>query len=163
MNTFLKNNELQLINGGYLSDSKGNPVSNDAFVKAQQHAEYIVTFANLAKGKDFNGKKADTLSSLENEVIKYLNEQRPVTFIEKPKEVSRPVTKSLAKEALAFIDFQETSSKVNKVNNFLQQFTVLHDFETFGLFFTQDIVKLNKIYTVAEIKQAVTEVIDLIA
>jgi hypothetical protein len=64
---------------------------------------------------------------------------------------------------LAFIDFQETSSKVNKVNNFLQQFTVLHDFETFGLFFTQDIVKLNKIYTVAEIKQAVTEVIDLIA
>jgi len=163
MSTFLKNNELQLINGGYLSDSQGNPVFNEAFVKAQQHAEYIVTFATLAKGKDFKGKQADTLSSLKAEVQQYINDQRPTVFIEKPKDVKRPVSESLAKEALAFINFQETSNKVDKVNNFLQQFTVLHDFETFGLFFTQGIVKLNKIYTVAEIKQAVTEVIDLIA
>ena len=162
MSTFLKNKELQLINGGYLSDKAGNPVSNADFITAQKHAEYIITFANLAKGKDFKGKQADTLSSLKAEVQKYLNDQRPTTFIEKPKEVKRPVSESLAKEALAFIDFQETSSKVDKINNFLQQFTILKEFSEFGLFFEQGIIKLNKIYTIEEVTIAVESVIELL-
>ena len=162
MSTFLKNTELKLINGGYLSDAKGNPVSNAEFVKAQKNAEYVMVFANLAKGKDFKGKQADSLSSLKAEVQAYFNNSRPTVFVEKPTEVVRPVTASLAKEAMAFMDFQETSSKVEKINNFLQQFNVINEFETFGLFFSQDIVKLTQIYTIAEITEAVTSVIDLL-
>lgn len=162
MNTFLKATELKLINGGYLSDNAGNPVSNAEFVTAQKNAEYVMVFAQMAKGKDFRGKKADSLSALKSEVQDYFNNSRPTIFIEKPKEVTRPVHSSLAKEALEFIKFQESSSKVDKINNFLQQFNVINEFETFGLFFTQDIVKLTQIYTIDQIKEAVTSVIDLI-
>ena len=44
----------------------------------------------------------------------------------------------------------------------MQQFKTLQDFETVGLFFDQGIVKLNKIYTVEEILNAVTETIELL-
>lgn len=162
MAKFLKKTDLKLLNGGYLSDNKENPVTNDAFVKAQQHAEYIVTFAEFAKGKDFKGKPADSISGLKAEVQKFLYESKPTVFIEKPEVVSRPVTESLAKEAMDFISFQDKSSRVDKINNFLQQFNILNDFEQFGLFFEEGIVKLNKIYTVEDVKTAVTSVIDLL-
>ncbi len=162
MSTFLKKDDLKLINGGYLSDSKGNPVSNSNFVTAQKHAEYIVTFAKFAEGKDFKGKVADSLSSLKAEVQKYLNDQKPTVFVEKPTEVVRPLTSQIADEAMAFIKFQESSSRVDKINNFLKQFNVLNEFANFGLFFEQEIVKLNKIYTIEEIKTAVTSVVDLL-
>jgi len=72
------------------------------------------------------------------------------------------LTKKLADEAMAFMTFQENSTKVDKVNSFLQQFSVLAEFEEFGLFFSEDIVKLNRIYTMDEVIEAVTEVIDLL-
>jgi hypothetical protein len=162
MSTFLKKGEIQLINGGYLSDSKGNPVSNTQFYEAQLQAEYVITFAEFAKGKDFKGKKADSLADLTKEVREFLYLTKPVSYVEKPKEVKRPVTDSLAKEALSFIEFQEKSNIAQKVNNYMQRFNVLHDFEEFGLFFDQQIVKLNKIYTVEEIKTAVNSVIGLL-
>jgi len=162
MSTFLKKGEIKLINGGYLSDSKGNPVSNLDFVRAQEQAEFVVTFAEFAKGKDFKGKKADSLADLQKEVREFLYSTKPVTYIEKPKEVKRPVTESLAKEAMDFINFQEKSSVAEKVNNYMQRFNVLNDFETFGLFFDSGIVKLNKIYTIKEIQEAVNSVIGLL-
>lgn len=162
MSTFLKSTDIQLNSGGYLTTKDEKPVSNAEFVKAQKSAEYVIVFAKLAKGKDFKGKQADSLSSLKAEVQAYFNNSRPTVFVEKPTEVVRPVTDSLAKEALVFINFQETSSRVDKINNFLQQFNVINEFESFGLFFSQDIVKLTKIYTIAEITEAVTSVIDLL-
>lgn len=158
---FLKNGEVQLLNGGYLSDMSGNPVSNAEYVKAQQHAEYICTFAQLAKGKDFVGKKADSLADLEKEVANALTAKKKV-FVAKPTAVEKSLTKQLAAEAMAFMNFEKDSSKVDKVNNFLQQFAVLDEFETFGLFFTEDIVKLNNLYTMQEVVDAVQEVIDLL-
>ena len=162
MSTFLKKGELELINGGFLSDKKGNPVTNEEFVKLQQHAEYIVTFAKFSKGKDFKGKKADSLQNLQQEVRDFLYSTKPVEYVSRPEEVAKPVTDSLAKEALAFMDFQESSSRVSKINTFLQRFNLLNDFENFGLFFEQGITKLNKIYTLEEIKTSVVEVIDLL-
>lgn len=159
---FIKNGELKLENGGYLSNKDGNPVCNYGFYNAQQHADYIVTFAKMAKGKDFKGKKADSLEDLKREVNEVFNNKQKIEFVKKPKEVKRPTTDTLAKEALAFIDFQESSSKNEKLNNFLQQFAILKEFEEFGLFFEEEIVKLNKIYTLEEVVKATTEVIDLL-
>tara|TARA_R110000868_G_scaffold179968_2_gene420417 strand:+ start:132 stop:626 length:495 start_codon:yes stop_codon:yes gene_type:complete len=159
---FLKNGQVELVNGGYLSTKEGgNPVSNAEYVKAQQHAEYVVTFATLAKGKDFVGKRADSLVDLQNEVSKALAAKKKV-FVAKPTAIEKTLTKQLQDEAMAFMNFEENSSKVDKVNNFLQQFAVLDEFEIFGLFFESDIVKLNKLYTMSEVVTAVQEVIDLL-
>lgn len=158
---FLKNGQVELQNGGYLSTKDGNPVSNAEYVKAQQHAEYVVTFATLAKGKDFVGKRADSLVDLQNEVSKALAAKKKV-FVAKPTAIEKTLTKQLQNEAMAFMNFEENSSKVDKVNNFLQQFAVLDEFEIFGLFFESDIVKLNKLYTMAEVVTSVQEVIDLL-
>ena len=163
MSIFVKKGELELINGGYLSNKvTGTPISNVEFVKSQQEAEYVVTFAKFAKGKDLKGKKADSLADLTKEVREFLYSTKPVSYVEKPVEVKRPVTESLAKEALSFIEFQEKSSVSQKVNNYMQRFNVLHDFEQFGLFFDSGIVKLNKIYTIEEIQEAVNSVIELL-
>jgi hypothetical protein len=162
MKNFIKKNELQLINGGYLSNLEENPVYNKEFVKLQEYADYIINFSKLAKTKDFVGKKADTLASLELEVKQLLSKNKTVEFVSRPESVKRSVTDKLKLEALSFMTFQENSSKVDKINEFLQQFKLLSEFEEFGLFFTEDIVKLNKIYTLEEIVNAVTETIDLL-
>lgn len=162
MKKFLKKTEVELINGGYLSDKTGSPVSNDEFVNAQAHANYIMTFASLAKGKDFKGKKADTVEDLRKEVMALVLKTAKVDYVTVPSSVARPTTDALAKEALAFIEFTETSTRAKKLNEFMQQFNVLREFEEFGLFFEQDVVKLKKIYTVAEIQTAVTDTIDLL-
>ena len=161
MKQFLKTGEVGLKNGGYLTSKDGNPVNNWEFTDAQRHAEYIMTFAELAKGKDFKGKKADSIEDLRAAVEKALT-AKDVVYVDKPTEVTRPVTDSLAKEALAFMDYGTEMSKVEKVNKFMQQFNVLNDFEQYGLFFDQEIVKLNKIYTIQEIKDAVMNTINLL-
>lgn len=158
---FLKVADLQLMNGGYLSNKEGSPVSNSAFVAAQKHAEYVMTFAKLAKGKDFKGKKADSLFDLENEVITALSLKKR-TFVDKPTMTAGTLTAQLKEEALSFMNFAEDSSKVDKINSFLSKFETLAEFEEFGLFFEEDIVKLNEIYTMAEVVEAVTSVIDLL-
>jgi len=160
---FLKKGDLALINGGYLSikDTEA-PVGNQEFVNAQQHAEYICTFAKMAKDKDFLGKKADDLEALRREVNNFINNNKSITFVAKPEEVKRPTHEKLQSEALAFINFQDSSSKTDKINHFLQQFKVLKEMEEFGLFFEEEIVKLNKIYTLKDVVNAVTEVIDLL-
>jgi hypothetical protein len=162
MKQFLKKDELQLVNGGYLSTKDDKPVGNIQFVTAQRNAEYIMTFAKLAKDKNFKEVKIDSIGALKQEVIDFLDKSKPTKFVESPKEVKRPTTDKLASEALAFMDFQVGSNKTDKINNFLQQFTILSDFEEFGLFFEDEVVKLNELYTMKQIIEAVTETIDLL-
>jgi len=161
MKNFLKKADLQLINGGYVCDSKENPVTNLEFIKAQQHAEYIVTFAEMAKEKDFKGKKADCLIELTASVKNALKAKDTV-YVKAPSKVKKPLTKQLADEAMAFMSFEKDTSKVEKINLFLKQFDSLNEFETFGLFFEPGIVKLNKIYKMKEIIEAVKETIDIL-
>lgn len=158
---FLKSGEIQLVNGGYLSNKDEKPVFNSDFVVAQEHAHYIMTFAKLAKGKDFEGKEVDSLDDLKKEVAAALADEAP-EYVKAPKEVKRPTTDKLAEEALAFVKYNEDKSKAEKVNAFLQQFNILKEFEDFGLFFEEDIVKLKKIYTLKEVVSAVEETIDLL-
>jgi hypothetical protein len=161
MKQFLKVSEVQLVNGGYLSNADSKPVFNAAFVDAQKHAEYIITFAAKAKGLDFVGKKPASLADLEKDVRAALTEKEN-KFVSGPEAPVREITTNLANEAMAFMSFQTNSSKTDKINSFLQQFSILHEFEEFGLFFEEDIVKLNKIYTMEEVVDAVTSVIDLL-
>lgn len=161
---FLKKDQVTLANGGYLvkTDENQTPVFNGEFVKVQEHAHYVVQFANLAKTKDFRGKKADTLEDLKRELSVLLDNNKAIEFVKAPTAVSRELTDKLKEEALSFLDYHSASEKVAKINVFLQQFKLLNEFETFGLFFQDDVVKLNKIYTLQEVIDAVTATIDLV-
>lgn len=159
MKTFLKKDGLTLKNGGYLTGD-GKPVSNDEFHKAQKHAEFVITLAKLAEGKDFKGKKADSIEELKTLVTKQLSGEEAIEFVKGPKKVKQPTTEALKKEALDFVAFQQEGSKAEKVNAFLQQFKVISEFEEFGLFFEQNISKLTKIYSMKEVITAVNSMID---
>ncbi len=161
MKQFLKKEDIQLINGGYLSGKDGSPITNSSFVQNQLHAEYICTFAEMAKGKSFKAAKADSLEDFKESVLEALS-AKDVQFVKAPESISRPTTDALAKEALSWMDHIENKDKAAKINSFLQQFTPLHEFEEFGLFFEQGIVKLRKIYTMKEVIDAVEKVIDLL-
>jgi len=160
---FVKNDgNLSLVNGGYLVVNGENPVTNADFVLAQQRAEYVVTFAKLAKGKNFVSNKVDSLQDLQREVSETIAKNKPTVFVTMPVATETPITDKLKAEALSFMNFQEGSSKAQKVNKFLQEFTVLSEFEEFGLFFDEGVVKLNQIYTLKEVVDAVSETVDLL-
>ena len=159
---FVKKDDLTLVNGGYVVTGKNEtPVYNEQFIAVQKHAEWVVTFAEKAKGKDFVGKQADSIADVKAEVMKALA-SKGVEYVKGPKNVKQDLTEKLKEEALAFIKFQGESSKTEKINKFLQQFNIIQEFEEFGLYFEEDICKLNKIYTIEEIVTAVTSVIDVI-
>lgn len=160
---FVKKGELSLINGGYVvAGEKQTPVYNEEFIAAQIHAEWIITFAEKAKNKDFVGKEADDLADVILETMKALGDKE-VKYVSAPKKVSTELTDKLKAEALNFINHDKETSKVNKINKFLQQFNVIKEFEEFGLYFEEDIVKLEKVYTIKEIVKAVESVIELVA
>jgi hypothetical protein len=159
---FLKANEVSLQNGGYLTGKNDIPVSNVGFVQAQERAHYVITFAKLAKGKNFKSVQADSLEDLKREVMDSINSNKAIEFVTKPELITRTVTDTLAQEAMSFMNYQKDLSKVEQVNAYLQQFKILQEFEEYGLFFDQEIVKLSNIYTLKEIIEAVNQTIDLI-
>lgn len=161
MKQFLKKGEVQLVNGGYLSNKEEKPVFNQQFVDLQKRAEYIITFSKLAKGKDFKGTEAYSLAQLKADVSKELA-TKATKFVEAPKAPVKKLTEQLAEEALSFISFKEDTSKADKINAFLQDFNTLKEFEDFGLFFEDGIVKLSNIYTMDEVVAAVKETIEIL-
>jgi hypothetical protein len=92
--------------------------------------------------------------------MKQLSEKETIEFVKGPKKVKRPTTEALKEEALAFLNFETEKDNTEKINKFLQQFSIINEFETFGLFFNPKISKLNKIYTMKEVVAAVSSMID---
>lgn len=158
---FLKQSEVKLENGGYLVDVKKNPIFNKDFIIAQQSAHYIINFARLAKTKNFTETKVDTLEELKAEVTRVLKD-KTVKFVEAKNPEIGELNLKLRVEAMNFMEARDNAEKAEKVNAFLQQFTILKEFEEFGLFFTEDVVKLDKIYSIDEIVKAVEETIELL-
>jgi len=160
--TFVKKDQLVLVNGGYLVTKKGEtPVYNEDFFLAQKAAEWVMTFAEKAKGKDFIGKEPDSIEDTIDEVLEALSKS-DVEYLKMPKKVKLDLHDKLQAEALAFITHGAEVSKTEKVNAFLQQFNVIQEFEEFGLYFEEDMCKLGRIYTIEEIVEATTAVIDII-
>lgn len=161
MNKFVANGEATLNKGGYLINAQGQPVIHDGFVEAQNKAHRVITLAGLAKGKTFETvqgySKAQLMADL-NEALSVKN----YSYVEMPKEPVRTINNQLAAEALDFMKYGKEKQTAERVNEYMQVFNVLSDYEDFGLYFTEGLVKMNKVYTLAEIKQAVTEVIDLV-
>lgn len=160
-NFFVAKGEATLNKGGYLVNTQGQPVNHIEFVEAQTKAHRVVTLAELAKGKTFETvqgySKAQLMADL-NEALSVKN----YNYVEMPKEPVRTINNQLAAEALDFMKYGKEKQTAERVNEYMQVFNVLSDYEDFGLYFTEGLVKMTKVYTLAEIKQAVTEVIDLV-
>jgi len=159
---FIKKGDLRLINGGYaVVGENDTPIANEEFYKVQKNAEWVITFAKLAKGKDFVGKESYSLELLKDQVINELKE-KDTKYIDLPSAPLSPLNTKLKKEALAFVSHNNKIIDTNKINKFLQKFNIIHEFEEFGLFFKPSIMKLNKIYTIKDITIAVESVINLL-
>jgi hypothetical protein len=75
---------------------------------------------------------------------------------------ARTINEQFTAEALAWHNGGKEQKKAQLINEYMQQFNVIQEFEEFGLFFNDGVAKLNKIYTVEEITAAVKDCIDLL-
>lgn len=155
---FIKSKELQLINGGYLANKEEKPVYHAEFVEAQDKAHYLVKLAEAIKGKDFAGKKADSFTAIVDEVSKKINDTQAIEYAKAGKEPKMKLRDDLKKEAMAFLEFESSKDLTKKINEDMQAFNIIQEFEEFGLYFEEEIIKLPAIYTIAEILKAVTAI-----
>ena len=151
---FLTKAELELKNGGYLTSKDGDAVTHPEFVTLQREAHYLVNLANTVRATNFEVKEAITFDQVVAQVKAKLNDEKRV-YVKSPKEIKRTTTDKLAEEALAWVGFQKDKTVAEKLNNTLQRFNVIAEFEDYGLFFSQGIVKLKELYSLEQIVEAV--------
>jgi hypothetical protein len=154
---FLKNNELALVNGGYLVEGTTQiPVNHEEYVNLQKEAHYLVNLANTVRATNFEVKEAITFDDVVKKVTLKLNDEKR-TYVTAPEEVKTPTLDKLQKEALAWLGNKENEGKTEKLNRIMQKFNILAEFTEFGLYFSTDkIVKLQALYTLEQIVEAVT-------
>lgn len=154
---FLKKENLDLVNGGYLVEKGTNtPVYNADFVKLQTEALYLIRLSERVKTANFENKKLDNFNDLKNEVTKSIIEEKIVQYVNVNNEPKLKIRDELAKEALTWLNYQKLKNNADSVNDKMQNFNLLLEFEKFGLYFSEDkIVKLTQIFTIEEIKNAI--------
>lgn len=151
---FKTSKEVTLHASGFISDKDNNPIMNADFVRLQKDADYIVRLAAKMKGKDFKGAVPVQMEDLVAELTSEMNSEGRVQFVAAPKKPKSTVTDKLQGEAMEFMKFHENAFNTERINEYLQKFTPLSEFEEFGLFFEPGVAKLNKIYTIKEITDA---------
>ena len=152
---FLTKAELELRNGGYLTSKEGDAVTHPEFVTLQREAHYLVNLANTVRATNFEVKEAITFDQVVKQVTDKLNDEKR-TYVNAPKAEATPTLDKLQKEALAWLGNKKGEEKTEKLNRILQKFNVIAEFEEFGLFFSQGIVKLKELYSLEQIVEAVT-------
>lgn len=152
---FVKKDQLSLKNGGYLVIGENEtPVTNEEFVKAQVECHYLISLAAKVKVADFTVKTPTTFEAIVAGVKADLNNESRV-YVIAPETVATPVTDSLKSEALLWLKSQSEGTKAEKLNKILSKFDVLAEFNDYGLFFQDGIIKLKKIYSIDEVVEAV--------
>ncbi len=162
MNQFLLQSELSLNKAGYLIGKKEMPVNNESYVEAQSKAHFIVSLANAIKGKNFKAGKIDNLDSIIAEVRAAIGNSNQ-TYGTAPVKPTSAVNDEMVKFALDFDKFKTEESKFGKFNEFMNQFNAINDVESVGDYFSEGVVKLKAIYTIAQITEAVQSNIDVLA
>ncbi|NBW16739.1 MAG: hypothetical protein EBR82_53055 [Caulobacteraceae bacterium] len=153
---FLTSKDLSLNAANYLiSSSSKKPVAHLEFVKQQQAAEYLVKLAEAIKDKTFTASKVDNLAAIKAEVLRSIKEATVVQYATAPAEPTSALLDELVKYATDFDSYHDTKISVTKINEFMNQFNKINDVEQVGDYFSEGLVKLNKIYTIEEILAAV--------
>jgi MinD superfamily P-loop ATPase len=153
---FLTNQNLSLNKAGYLvSTESKKPVTHVEFVNQQKAAHYLVSLAEAIKDKNFVIGQIDNYAAIKAEVVKSINEATVVQYATAPAEPTSKVLDELIKYATDFDSYHDTKVSVSKINEFMNQFNKINDVEQVGDYFSEGLVKLNKIYTIEEILAAV--------
>lgn len=153
---FLKLSDLSLNPAKYLINTKtGKPVNHADFIAQQRRAEYVIKLSEAIKDKNFTASKVDSLSAIMLEVSQSLSAANKVAYVAEPTKPTSSVKDELVKFALDFDKYEDEKITTDKVNEFMNEFNVINDVETVGDYFSEGVVKLNKIYTVADILAAV--------
>lgn len=163
MSKFFKSGDLKVLSNGYLVDGDNNPWMNEEFVKAQQQAEIIIKFAEACKGKNFKQVAIDNPAAIWKQVLEEVSNKNLTSYLDTPIKPNMELTNKLQTEAMSWMNFHDESTKTADINAYMQRFNVINDFENVGIFFTEGVVKISKIYTIEEIKAALVSNIDHIA
>lgn len=152
---FLTSKELQLNAAGYLTSTETKkPVNHAGYHLAQSKAEYIVKLAEAIKGKTFVAPKLDNLEAIKAAVKAGIND-RTHEYKTAPTKPTSSVNDEMVKFALDFAKYEDQKGDVARINAFMSQFDSINNVETVGEYFSEEVVRLNKIYTIAEILAAV--------
>lgn len=153
---FLESKNLELNKAGYLiSKTSSKPVNHEAFVKQQKAAEFTIKLADAIKDKTFTVAKVDNLDSIKSEVLAAINAKSVKEFISTPSKPTSKANEELVKYALDFVKYEENKGDADKINSIMAEFDVIDAIETVGDYFSEGLVKLNKIYTIKEVLAAV--------
>jgi len=160
---FLKLNELTLNPAGYLIATETNkPVNHIDFVEQQKRAHYVCLLAAAIKDKNFKPCKVDDLESIAKQVQVDIDSINVTNYVTAPEKPTSKVQEELVQFALDYASYGDKKDQADKINTFMQTFNAINGVEEVGDYFSEGLVKLNKIYTISEILEAVTINIDKI-
>lgn len=153
---FLKLNDLELNPAKYLIAKKSQkPVTHAAFVAQQQSAHYIVSLASAIKGKTFKADKLDSLDAIKAEVRAAIDAKNTREYVAAPTKPVSKVNDEMVQFALDYAKFKTDESKAKELNKIMAEFDAIDGVESVGDYFSEGLVKLNKIYSTDEILAAV--------
>ena len=153
---FLTSKELDLNPAGYLvSKSTNKPVKHGMYAAAQDRAHYLVELSKAVQGKSFKVGKVDCLRTIEASVRAKINAAAVINYVPTPTKPVSAVNDELVQFALDFASYETLKSDSEKINTIMNTFNVINAVETTGDYFEEALVKLNKIYSIAEIQSAV--------
>ena len=153
---FLKSNEIQLVKG-YLVNKEEVPVFNQTFARLQIDAEEVIELVKELKGKDLSGRPETSISKVLSDVRNKIEKRTTRDYRTSVESPISPVTDSLKNEALEWIGHQHKVEAQDYINKDMQHFNYLVQFEEIGLHFDPGTIRLNKLYTIKEILEAITE------
>lgn len=163
MNEFLKSSELTLNPANYLISATTNkPVIHKEFVEQQKRAHYVCSLAIAIKDKNFKPCQVDDLDAITRQVQAELDASDVTNYVAAPEKPTSKVQEELVQFALDFASYGDKKEQTDKINTFMQTFNAINNAEQFGEYFTEGLVKLNKIYSISEILEAVKINIDKI-
>ncbi len=153
---FILAKDLTLNPAGYLINSTTNkPVTHSDFVSQQKSAHYIIKLAEAIKDKNFTCGKVDNLEEIKANVLASINAKNVKEYISTPPEPVSKANEELVKFALDFVTYKKDKSKAETINKLMAQFDSIEAVESVGDYFSEGLVKLNKIYSIDEILAAV--------
>ncbi len=153
---FLKLNEISLNPAGYLVSTETNkPVNHKEFAEQQKRAHYVVKLSEAIKDKNFKPCKVDNLDEIAKQVQADIDSTDVTNYVTAPEKPTSKVQEELVQFALDFASYGDKKEQTDKINTFMQTFNAINGVQSVGDYFSEGLVKLNKIYTIEEILAAV--------
>ena len=114
------------------------------------------------QGKTFKAGKLDDLEAIKASVRASMTNDTK-SYVEDPTKPVSKVNDEMVEFALNFAKYEDVKEQNKQINTFMNQFNSINDVESVGDYFSEGVVKLAKIYTVAEILEAVKSNISVLS